>query len=128
MGIFGQVLQLISVRDRLIPARHHREQVQLAIQVPPGVIFNALENAFHRFHLTAAGGTRAVKGAGLDEALDGPPVQFVAVHPLAEVVETGKRFFFTFPDHIFDQVAAHVFDRIEPEANLAFAVGRKAAA
>ena len=68
-------------------AAQHGEKVQLPVQVPAGVVFHALEDALHRLYLAAAGGAHAVKSAGLDEALHRPAVEFVAPHPLAEVVQ-----------------------------------------
>ena len=69
-----------------------------------------------------------VKGTGLDQALHRPAVQFVAVHPLTEVIQAGIGLVPTLPHHILDQVTANVLDRVQAEADLAVLVRRKAAA
>ena len=68
-----------------------------------------------------------IECAGLDEALHCPAVQFIAMHPLAEIVQAGVRLILPPLHHILDQVAAHIFDRIQAKADLTASIRREAA-
>ena len=127
--VFRQLFDLIAVRRCFVlrfPA-HDREQIQLAVQIAPGVCFDAFQNAFHRLHLTVAVAAHMVKGTGLDQAFDRPAVQFCTMHPLAEIVQAGVGLILPLSDHILNKVAAHVLDRVQSKTDLTVVICRKSA-
>ena len=68
-----------------------------------------------------------IECAGLDEALHCPAVQFIAMHPLAEIVQAGVGLILPLSDHILNKVAAHVLDRVQSKTDLTVVICRKSA-
>ena len=129
MAVLRQLLYFIVIlgSTALCFPAHHREQIQLSIQIAPSVGLNALQNALYGLHMAVAVVAQMIECAGLDEALHCPAVQFIAMHPLAEIVKAGVRLILPPLHHILDQVAAHIFDRIQAKADLTASIRRKAA-
>lgn len=110
----------------MLPA-HQREQVELPVQIPPGVALHALDDTIHGLHEAVAVLAHAVERARLDEAFHGPAVHFVAVQPLAEIIQAGIGLFPTLFHDAFHKVAAHALDRVQAESDLPPGIRRKAA-
>ena len=106
---------------------HHREQIQLPLQIAAGVGLNALENALYRLHHAVAVGAKTVKGTGFDQAFHRAAVQLAAVHPLAEIIKACVGLFLTLGDCVFDEVAAYVFHGVQPKTDLTVIISGKAA-
>lgn len=104
----------------MFPA-HQREQVELPVQIPPGVALHALDDAIHGLHEAVAVLAHAVERARLDEAFHGPAVHFVAVQPLAEIIQAGIGLFPTLFHDAFHKIAAHALDRVQAEPDLPLA-------
>ena len=75
-AVLLQLPDLVGVRRcriRRSPA-HHREQVQLTVQIPAGVGLDALQDAFHGFYMAVAVVAHAVERTGFDETFHRPAV------------------------------------------------------
>ena len=87
VGILRAGLDLIAVGGGcIVHAAHHREEVDLTIQILPAVTLDALEHPLSCFDQTAAVGAEIIKGTGLDEAFHSAAVQLGTMHPFAEIV------------------------------------------
>ena len=126
-GIFRRVGDLVIAGSLLLFPAHHAEKVHLAFQVLTGVGLDAFQDTLGAVDHSAAAGLRRIEGACLDEVFQRAAIQFVAVQPLAEIVQAAVGAVFTLLYHRIDQVAAHAFDGVETEAD-AVAIDGEAAA
>ena len=59
---------IIIVLGGFLGTGHGAEQIQLAIQILAGIVFNNAQYRFHAFHHAVAAGFQGIKGTGFDQA------------------------------------------------------------
>ena len=126
-GIFRRVGDLVIAGGLLLFPAHHAEKVHLAFQVLAGVGLDAFQDTLGAVDHSAAAGLQRIEGACLDEVFQRAAIQFVAVQPLAEIVQAAVGAVFALLYHRIDQVAAHAFDGVETEADAVAIDGESAA-
>ena len=129
VGILRAGLDLIAVGGRrIVHAAHHREEVDLTIQILPAVTLDALEHTLSCFDQTAAVGAKIIKGTGLDEAFHSAAVQLGTMHPFAEIVQAGIRLFLPLLYGALDQPGADIFYGVQAKPDPTTVLCSKAAA
>ena len=129
VGILRAGLDLIAVGGRrIVRTAHHREEVDLTIQILPVVTLDALEHTLSCFDQTAAIGAEIIKGTGLDEAFHSAAVQLGTMHPFAEIVQAGIRLFLPLLYGALDQPGADIFYGVQAKPDPATVLCSKAAA
>ena len=102
----------------LLLSSPHSEQVQLTLQISLPTGGDAVQHLPKDLHQLGAPAAHPVEGAGLDQALQHPPVQVPVEHPVAEVHKVCKGSVLApFLQQAVDHVPAHPFQGHQAEAD-----------